>query len=72
MEGRPWMNSKKWTMVEFGELGHWVNYRKMDLWMNWETLGIIQFRGIGQFMNTLKFVIVIILLSILRQCMSVG
>lgn len=53
--------------------GSWaLGDRKMDLWMNWETLGIIQFRGIGQFMNTLKFVIVIILLSILRQCMSVG
>ncbi len=72
MEGRPWMNSKM-TMVEFGEVGHWVNHRKMDLWINWETLGIIWFRGIGQFMNNLKFVIIIIiLLSILRQCMSVG
>lgn len=72
MEGRPWMNAKKWTMVEFGEVGHWVNHRKMDLWMNWETSGIIQFGDIEQFMNTLTFVIVIILLAILRQYMSVG
>jgi hypothetical protein len=54
--------------------GSWAlgNHRKMDLWMNWETSGIIQFGEIGQFMNTIIFVIVIILLAILRQRMSVG
>jgi hypothetical protein len=65
MEGRPWMNSNKSTMVEFGEVGHWVNHRKMDLWMNtiWGNWTIYEHP---------KFVIIIILLSILRQCMSVG